>query len=62
MQFKAKEGQHRWGIAEVECHELDSIILSPHMLKDHNVASYVNAAQDAMLRYLPDCDGPSSEL
>eukprot|EP00802_Teleaulax_amphioxeia_P010902 Tamp_10932.p1 GENE.Tamp_10932~~Tamp_10932.p1 ORF type:complete len:425 (+),score=73.19 Tamp_10932:117-1277(+) len=56
------EGQRRWNIAELECHELNSIVLSPRMLTDHNVQSYVDAAQGAALRYLPVCGAARHEL
>jgi len=43
-------------------HTTGKIVLSPRMLTDHNVQSYVNAVQGAFLRYLPVCGAPRNEL
>ena len=59
---KQKEGDKSksWAILPVECDELSKIILSPRMISDHNVQSYIDAVQDAFFRYLPVCGAASS--
>jgi len=59
---EAVESEKKWDINEVGCEEMGKIILSPRMLKDHNVQSYVDAVQGAFLRYFPVCGAPRNEL
>ena len=52
--------RQKWSIVPATCKDFSSIILSPRMLSDHNIKTYIDAVQDAFFRYLPDCSASSS--
>jgi hypothetical protein len=57
---RGDDARQKWWILPAACRDFSNIILSPRMLSDHNVKSYIDAVQDAYFRYLPDCSTSSS--
>ena len=53
-------GERVWGLKQVSGAELGKIILSKDMLADHSISSYIDAVQNAVLRYLPECQGANA--
>ena len=59
---QGRGGDAQWHITEVDGREMGMIRLSPHMLTDHHVSAYVDAVQQAGLRYMAVCPSGTAEL
>ena len=55
-------GDAQWHITQADGREMGMIRLSPHMLTDHHVSSYVDAVQHAGLRSMAVCPSATADL